>query len=76
MFTPAQQKELNEIQINIKAAMDDLQSQVNALKPEPLLTEKESALLSMILMTYCEDSDSSLGTGKVVDQLWDKLRTA
>jgi len=76
MWTPEQQRELVSIQTNIKAAMDDLQSQVNALKPEPLLSDKESALLSMILMTYCEDSDSSPGTGAIVDQLWDKLRKA
>lgn len=31
MFTPAQQKELNEVQANIKAAIDDLQKQIDEL---------------------------------------------
>lgn len=34
MFTPAQQKELNEVQANIKAAMDDLQAQIDQLKQQ------------------------------------------
>jgi hypothetical protein len=34
MFTPSQQQELNNIQRNIKAAMDDLQRQVDELKQQ------------------------------------------
>ncbi len=40
MFTPQQQQELNNIQANIKAAMDDLQRQVDELKQQ--LKEQQS----------------------------------
>lgn len=39
-----------------------------------LLDRDEIALLSTILMTYCEDSDSSAEAGKAVDALWTKLK--
>jgi hypothetical protein len=39
-----------------------------------LLTDKEAEFLNVILMTYCEDSDSSKATGERVDRLWNKLR--
>lgn len=41
-----------------------------------LLDRDEIALLSTILMTYCEDSDSSEEAGKAVDALWTKLKEA
>ena len=34
MFTPAQQLELNQVQANIKAAMADLQKQIDQLKQQ------------------------------------------
>ncbi len=34
MFTPAQQLELNQVQANIKAAMADLQRQIDELKQQ------------------------------------------
>jgi ribosome-associated translation inhibitor RaiA len=34
MFTPSQQRELNQVQANIKAAMDDLQKQIDQLKQQ------------------------------------------
>ena len=74
MFDPQQQKELNEIQTNIKAAMDDLQKQIDELKPQPLLNQDEREFLSMVLMTYCEDSDSSKEAATNADALWDKLK--
>ena len=40
MFTPAQQRELNEVQANIKAAMDNLQKQIDELREQ--LKEQKS----------------------------------
>lgn len=40
MFTPQQQQELNTIQANIRAAMDDLQTQIDELREE-LQKQKE-----------------------------------
>ncbi len=40
MFTPQQQQELNNIQANIRAAMDDLQTQIDELREQ--LKEQKS----------------------------------
>lgn len=41
-----------------------------------LLNGHEQDFLSMVLMTYCEDSDSSEEAAEQTDAIWKKLREA
>lgn len=63
-------------EIEDKRSMYERMDEAAGRSREHLLDDDEVAMLNTILMTYCEDSDSSEETAEAVDALWSKLKDA